>query len=77
MPCVVYTASGICIRNHCRAESAGDTEPPGVVTTVGGRDRTSASDAAADRVQAPARAAGRRFRGIYGGRTAAPLPAEA
>src|SRR5437762_3071740 len=45
--------------------------------TVGGRDRASASYAAADRVQAPASAARGRFRGIHGGRAAPSLPAEA
>ena len=77
MLCGVYKESGICVRNHCGAEPPRDLEPPGLVRTVGGRDRASASDAAADRVKAPARAARRRFRGIHGGRTAPSLPAEA
>ena len=38
------------------------TEPPGLVTTVGWRDRASTSYAAADRVKAPASAARGRFR---------------
>ena len=50
----VYKESGICIRNHCGAEPPRDLEPPGLVTTVGWRDRTSTSYAAADRVKAPA-----------------------
>src|SRR5438128_4941616 len=73
----VYQESGICVRNHCGAEPPRDIEPPGLVTTVGGRDRASASYAAADRVKAPASAARGRFRGIHGGRTAPSLPAEA
>src|ERR1700756_3597252 len=77
MLCGVYTESGICLCNHCRAQSSRDIEPPGLVPTVGGRDRASTSYAAADRVQAPARAARGRFRGIHGGRTAPSLPAEA
>src|SRR6266404_6548888 len=72
----VYEENGICVRNHCGAEPPRDTEPPGLVTTVGGRDRASTSYAAADRVKAPASAARGRFRGIYGGRTAPSLPAE-
>src|SRR5438067_10017758 len=77
MLCGVYQAGGICVRNHCGAEPPRDIGPPGLVTTVGGRDRASASYAAADRVQAPASAARGRFRGIHGGRTAPSLPAEA
>src|ERR1700674_5573983 len=72
----VYTVSGICIRNHRGAESPRDIEPSGLVTTVGGRDRASASYAAADRVKASASAARGRFRGIHGGRPAPSLPAE-
>src|SRR5438874_11388693 len=71
----VYTKSGI-IRNHCGAEPPRDTEPAGLVRTVGGRDRASTSYVAADRVKAPASAARGRFRGIHGGRTATSLPAE-
>src|ERR1700730_17666698 len=67
---------GICLRNHCGAEPPRDTEPPGLVTTVGGRNRASTSYVAADCVKAPASAARRRFRGIHGGRTAPSLPAE-
>src|SRR5437764_13302810 len=77
MLCGVYEESGFCVRNHCGAEPPRDIEPPGLVTTVGWRDRASASYAAADRVKAPASAARGRFRGIYGGRTAPCLPAEA
>src|SRR5947207_12552576 len=77
MPGGVYQRNGICVRNHCGAEPPRDTEPPGLVTTVGGRDRASASYAAADRVKAPASAARGRFRGIHGGRAAPSLPAEA
>jgi hypothetical protein len=56
-PLRVYTLEGgICLRNHCGAELLGDIEPPGLVTTVGGRDRASASYAAADRVKALASA---------------------
>src|SRR5881409_402934 len=76
MLCGVYKERGICVRNHCGAEPPRDIEPPGLVPTVGGRDRASASYAAADRVKAPARAARGRFRGIHGGRTAPPLPTE-
>src|SRR5438034_3380036 len=77
MPCGVYEEHGICVRNHCGAEPPRDMEPPGLVTTVGWRDRASASYDAADRVKAPASAARGRFRGIHGGRTAPSLPAEA
>ena len=73
----VYKRSGICVRNHCGAEPTRDIEPPGLVTTVGGRDRAPASYAAADRVKAPASAARGRFRGIHRGRAAPSLPAEA
>src|SRR6266576_3248187 len=58
-------------------QPARDPEPPGPVPTVGGRDRAPAADAAADRLQAPARAARRRFRRIHGGRTAPSLSLEA
>src|SRR5215469_2851349 len=73
----VYKESGIGIRSHCGAEPPRDIEPPGLVPTVGGRDRASAWYAAAGRVKAPARAARGRFRGIHGGRTTPSLPAEA
>src|SRR6202011_2086952 len=76
MLCGVYQENGICLRNHCGAEPPRDIEPPGLVTTVGWRDRASTSYAAADRVKAPARAARGRFRGIHGGRAAPSLPAE-
>src|ERR1700722_5080680 len=72
----VYEQSGIRVRNHCRAEPARHPERPGLVTTVGGRDRAPASDAAANRVKALASAARGRFRRIHGGRTAASLPSE-
>jgi len=62
MPCGVYQENGICFRNHCGAEPPRDIEPPGLVTTVGGRDRASTSYAAANRVKAPASAARGRFR---------------
>src|SRR5262249_2013962 len=68
---------GKCVRNHCGAEPPRDIEPPGLVPTVGWRDRASTSYAAADRVKAPASAARGRFRRIHGGRTAPSLPAEA
>src|SRR5437016_11224585 len=77
MLCGVYQESGICVRNHCGAEPPRDIEPPGLVTTVGWRDRASTSYAAADRVKAPASAARGRFRGIHGGRTAPSLSTEA
>src|SRR5580704_9899080 len=76
MPYRVYKERGIHIRNHCRTEPPRDLESSGLLATVGGRDRASASYATADCVEAPARAARRRFRGIHGGRTAPPLPAE-
>src|SRR5438034_3327509 len=76
MLCGVYQERGICVRSHCGAEPPRDIEPPGLVPTVGGRDRATASYAAADRVKAPARAARGRFREIHGGRTAPPLPTE-
>src|SRR5690242_18455591 len=72
----VYEENGIPLRNHCGAEPPRDTQPSGLVTTVGWRDRASASYAAADRIKAPARAPRGRFRGIHSGRTAPSLPAE-
>src|ERR1700726_3189243 len=77
MLCGVYQKNGICVRDHCGAEPPRDIEPPGLVTTVGGRDRASTSYDAANCVKAPASAARGRFRGIHGGRTAPSLPAEA
>src|SRR6266498_5705674 len=77
MLCRVYQEDGICVRNHCGAEPPRDTEPPGLVATVGGSDRAPASYAAADGVKAPASTARGRFRGIHGGRTAPSLPLEA
>src|SRR5208283_2501458 len=77
MLCGVYQENGICIRNHCGAEPPRDIEPPGLVTTVGWRDRASTSYDAADRVKEPASAARGRFRRIRCGRTAPSLPAEA
>src|SRR5580692_112851 len=76
MLCGVYQKHGI-FRNHCGAEPPRDIEPAGLVTTVGGRDRASASYAAAERVKAPARAARGRFRGVHSGCTTPPLPTEA
>src|SRR5713101_3393450 len=76
MLCGVYQESGICVRNHCGAEPPRDIEPPGLVTTIGWRDRAAAWHAAADGVQAPARAARGRFRGVHGGCTAPSLQAE-
>src|SRR5712671_5856344 len=73
----VYEEHGICIRNHCGAEPPRDLGPPGLVPTVGWRDRAPTSHAADDRVKAPARVARGRFRGVHRGRTAPPLPTEA
>src|SRR5215831_4179183 len=75
--CGVYEEGGICVRNHCGAEPPRDLEPSRLLTTVGWRDRASASYVAADRVKAPASAARGRFRGIHGGRAAPPLPTDA
>lgn len=76
MPSGVYKESGFCFRSHRRAEPPRHIEPPGLIAALGRRDRTSASYAAAGRVQAPASPAGCRFRGIHGGCTAPSLPAE-
>src|SRR5689334_25355762 len=76
MPCGVYQAHGICVRRPCGAEPPRDLATPGLVPTLGGRDRAPAADAPADRVQAPARAARGRVRGIHGGRPAPSLPGE-
>src|SRR5579859_262597 len=73
---VYIERNGIRIRDHCGTEPARDIKPPRLGTTVCGGDRASASYAAADGVQAPARAARRRLRRVHGGRTAPPLPAE-
>src|SRR3954451_14261401 len=72
----VYKESGICVRSHCGAEPPRDLEPPRVVTTVSWRDRAPTWYAAADRVEAPASIARRRFRRIHGGRATPSLPAE-
>src|ERR1700681_4075633 len=48
MLCGVYEESGICVRNHCGAEPSRNIEPPGLLPTVGWRDRASAWYAAAD-----------------------------
>src|SRR5215472_16943200 len=77
MLCSVYKEHGIGVRNHCGADPPGDLEPAGLVRTVGGRDRAAASYDAADRVEAPARAARGRFRGVHRGRTAPSLQTEA
>jgi hypothetical protein len=53
----VYNGNGICLRNHCEVEPSRDIEPPGLVTTVGWKDRASTSYAAADRVEAVLREA--------------------
>src|SRR5580765_7408176 len=76
MLCRVYYEGGICVRNHCGAEPQGDTQPSGLVGTVGWRDRAGAWYVAADRVKAPAGTARRRFRGSDGGRTTSSLPAD-
>src|SRR5580700_4659912 len=76
MLCGVYEEHGIRIRDHCGAEPPGDPEPAGLVSTVGRRDRDSASYDAADRVKASARATRSRLRGIHGGRATPSLPAE-
>src|SRR5690242_18344743 len=73
----VYKGSGIRVRNHCGAEPARDLEPAGVLTTVGGRDRASTSDASADRLKTPASAARCRFCRIHDRRAAPSVPAEA
>src|SRR5437879_9708788 len=73
----VYYDHAICVRDHRGAEPPRDPEPPGLVPTVGGRDRASASYAAADRVKAPAGAARGRLRGVHRGRPAPSLPLEA
>src|SRR5882672_10631165 len=72
----VYQESGICVRSHCGAEPPRDIEPPGLVTTVGWRNRASTSYAAADCVKAPASSARGGFRRVHGGRTAPSLPVE-
>src|SRR5690349_3749065 len=77
MPYGVYKESGICLRNYCGAKPPGDTGPPDLFPAVGGRDRAPASYAAADCLEALARAARRRFCGIHGGRAAPSVPAEA
>src|SRR5579872_7147066 len=76
MPSGVYYKRGIRVRDYRGAEPPGDIEPPGRVTTVGWRDRASASYAAADCVQAPASPTRCRFCGVDGGRTAPSVPSE-
>ena len=77
IPIKVYINRGISIRNHCGAEPPRDPQPAGLIGTVGRRDRTPTSDVAAYRVKASARPARGWIRGIHGGRTTTPLPAEA
>src|SRR2546423_13779267 len=72
----VYIENGIRVRYHCRAKSPSNTEPSGLVTPVGGRDRAPTSYVAAGGVKASARAARRRFRGVHSGRTTPPLSSE-
>src|ERR1700689_1477330 len=72
----VYEEYGIRIRNHCGAEPPGDPDAPGLIRAVGGGDRAPTSHDAADRIQAPARAARGRVRGVYRGRTAPSLSAQ-
>src|SRR6516162_9953674 len=76
MLCKVYEGSGIRVRNHCGAEPPRHLEPPGIVTTVGWRDRTSASHDPTDRLKAPASATRGRLRRIHRGRTAPALSTE-
>src|SRR5437899_12637624 len=76
MLCRVYKRNGICIRNHCGAEPSRHIEPPGLVRTVGRRDRVSTWYAADDRVKASASAARGRSRGIHAGRTPPALHAK-
>src|SRR5262245_66449320 len=73
---MAYKGSGICVRRHRGAEPPRDPESPGLVPAVGGRDRATASYAAADGVKAPARTARSRVRGVHGGRPAPSLPVE-
>src|SRR5262249_18673534 len=72
----VYQEGGICLRNHRRAEPPRDIEPAGLVGAVGRRNRTSPWHGAAGRLEAPARTARGRLRGVDGGCTASPVPAE-
>src|SRR5262245_3646858 len=77
MLCEVYQDRGIRLRHHRGTEPPRDTRPAGLVPAVGRRDRASPADAPADRLEAPARAARRRVRGIHGGPATPSLPAEA
>src|SRR5262249_31759347 len=67
-------AHGVRLRSARRAEPPRDPEAAVLVRAVGRRDRAPAAHAAADCVEAPARAARGRVRGGHGGRAAPPLP---
>src|SRR4029079_18183148 len=72
----VYKCCGIRVRDYRGAQSPRHIEPAGFVGAVGRRDRAATGDAAADRLEAPPRAARRRPRRIRGGRTAPAVQAE-
>src|SRR5262249_6128143 len=67
---------GICFRNHCGAEPPRHLEPAVLFATIGRTDRAPAPHAATHSVQAPARAARGRFRGVHHRRTAPSLQLE-
>src|SRR5579859_8161144 len=54
---LAYSRYGIRVRHHCRAKPPRDTQPAGLLATIGGRDRASTSNVAAGGVKASASAA--------------------
>src|SRR5579862_5771803 len=76
IPFNAYFAHGVGLRNHRRAKPPRDPEPAGVVRAVCRRDRTSPSNGAADRLEAPARPARGGVRGITDGSPAAAVSSE-
>src|SRR5262249_30947158 len=72
----VYIGHGICLRNYCRAESPRHPQPPRFFRAIRRRNRAPPSHVAAQRLQAPARSARCRFRGVHRGRSTTPLPPE-
>src|SRR5579871_4506213 len=65
---------GVRVRRPRRAEPPRHLEPARLLRAVGPRDRETAADGAADRLQALARAARDRLRRVARRRAAAPLP---
>src|SRR3954462_8334495 len=72
----LYVCRGISVRHRRGAQPAGHPEPAALVRALRWRARARASTVAAVRLQAPARAARGRVRGITNRSAAAPLSPE-